>query len=306
MIQSKITRVWAVSAAVLFPLAAVAQQGPGWFVPGQQRAPSGQAPQPNRAPPPVAAPGVGNDTMIPNDDQQALQRQLQLALPPMPDIPDVPKSAPPAAAVIGVLSPPDILRISVAYQAAYREFGLRTQKVHEEKQKEQAALRELGQALVRDRPKMKPEEIRAKEREYEERINDFTRKFSDRYPLGERYRIIQEADKYVLAQIDRTLEVITQKVATARGVNLVMNRSQLLGTTFEYDLSPQVAEILNKVLPSVVIPPDGVSVMSMVPQPGVPTPGSITAPSAPVEPTPLIVPPPAPPTAAPVPAPAKR
>jgi hypothetical protein len=42
-------------------------------------------------------------------------------------------------------------------------------------------------------------------------------------------------------------------------VNLVLNRAQVLGTTTDFDLTPQVADVLNKILPTVVIPPDGVS-----------------------------------------------
>ena len=284
MIQSKLSRICTISAAVLFPLAAVAQQqGPGWFVPGQQRPAAGPAAHPNRGPASPAAPGFVNDGIMPSDEQQGAPRQIQLPLPPLPEIPDVAKGNPPPPPVIGILSVPDIMRLSVAYQAAYRELVARDQKLNEDAQKEQVALRELGQALVRDRAKMKPEEIRAKEREYEERINESRRKF------GERKRIIQEAHQYVLAQIDRTLEAVTQKVAISRGVTLVLNRSQLLGTTFEYDLSPQVAEVLNKVQPTVVVPPDGVSPMSMAPN-GASAPGSITAPLAPTEQIPLVVP----------------
>ncbi len=300
MIQSKLSRICAVSAAVLFPLTAVAQQGPGWFVPGQQRPPAGQGAQPSRGPTqsqPPMPPAFGNDGVAQTDDQQGPPRQLQVPLPPMPEIPEVAKGAPPPTAVVGILSVPDVLRISVAYQAADKELGARRQKLNEDAQKEQVALRELGQALVRDRAKMKPEEIRAKEREYEDRVNESRRKFA------ERNRIIQEAGQYVIAQIDRTLEAITQKVAIARGVNLVLNRAQLLGTTVDFDLTPQVAEVLNKILPTVTIPPEGVSVMSMV-QSGAPAPGSITAPPAPVEPAPLVVPaapPPAPATVAPKP-----
>jgi hypothetical protein len=47
-----------------------------------------------------------------------------------------------------------------------------------------------------------------------------------------------------------------------------LNRAQILGTTADFDLTPQVAEVLNKVLPSVVIPPDGVSPLAMNPPGG--------------------------------------
>jgi hypothetical protein len=71
-----------------------------------------------------------------------------------------------------------------------------------------------------------------------------------------------------MAQIDRTLEQVAQKVAIGRGVNLVLNRAQILGTTADFDLTPQVADVMNKVLPKVVIPPDGVSPLAMNPPEG--------------------------------------
>jgi len=119
------------------------------------------------------------------------------------------------------------------------------------------ALRDLGQALANERAKLSPEQIRNKERELQDRITESRRKF------GERNRIIQEAGQYVLEQINRTLEQVAQQVAISRGVNLVLNRAQILGTTADFDLTPQVGEVLNKVLPTVVIPPDGISPLAM-------------------------------------------
>ena len=83
--------------------------------------------------------------------------------------------------------------------------------------------------------------------------------------FGERNRIIQEANQYVTAQVNRTMEQAAQQVALSRGINLVLNRSQILGTTADFDLTPAVADVLNKALPSVVVPPDGVSPLSMAP-----------------------------------------
>jgi Skp family chaperone for outer membrane proteins len=177
-------------------------------------------------------------------------------------VPDQPKASPPPAAIIGILSIPDVLRVSTAYQEADKELGQRRQKLNEDAQKEQTALRDLGQALANERAKLSPEQIRTKERELQDRITESRRKF------GERNRIIQEAGQYVMAQIDRTLEQVAQKVAIGRGVNLVLNRAQILGTTADFDLTPQVAEVMNKVLPKVVIPPDGVSPLAMNPPEG--------------------------------------
>jgi hypothetical protein len=66
------------------------------------------------------------------------------------------------------------------------------------------------------------------------------------------------------------MEQAAQQVALSRGINLVLNRAQILGTTADFDLTPAVAEVLNKVLPSVVIPPDGVSPLAMASAGGAP------------------------------------
>lgn len=256
----------AVAAATLVAQPALAQQqNPGWFVPGggggaQQRPAAPAQSQPQRPPtrPAQSAPsGVPSETMGGAEAQPIPPQQLMVQLPPAPEVPTLPKGNPPPAAIVGILSIPDVLRISSAYQSADKELAARRQKLNDDAQKEQVALRDLGQAFANDRAKLTPDQIRNKEREYQQRVNDSRRKF------GDRNRIIQEAGQYVMAQIDRTLEQVAQQVAVARGVNLVLNRAQLLGTTAEFDLTPQVAEVLNQVLPAVVIPPDGVSPLAM-------------------------------------------
>jgi Skp family chaperone for outer membrane proteins len=246
------------------PSRAQQQGGAGWFVPGQNQArPAAPAPAPHPAPrpAPAAAPNAAVPGTLPlagaPGAEPGVTPQLQFQLPPAPEVPAVPKGPATPAAIIGILSVPDVLRVSTAYQAAYKELNTRGQKLNEDAQKEQAALRDLGQAFAAERPKMSPEQIRAKEREITDRATEAQRKF------GERNRIIQEAGQYVMAQINRTMEQVAQQVALSRGINLVLNRAQILGTTADFDLTPQVAEVLNKVLPSVVVPPDGVSPLAL-------------------------------------------
>jgi Skp family chaperone for outer membrane proteins len=251
-------------ALALSPVVASAQQAnPGYFIPTQPQqrpaAPARPPARPVQTPPPAP---LGGEASGP-DGAQTPPQQLQVQLPPAPEVPTLPKGASPPAAIIGILSVPDVLRISAAYQQADKELGQRRQKLNEDAQKEQVSLRDVGQAFANERGKMSPEQIRAREREYQERVNESRRKFSDRN------RIIQEAGQYVMAQIDRTLEQVAQHVAVSRGINLVLNRAQLLGTTADFDMTPQVAEVLNQVLPSVLIPPDGVSPVAMA-VPGAP------------------------------------
>jgi Skp family chaperone for outer membrane proteins len=245
-------------SVALVPLTAwaQAQSGTGWFVPNQPKpnAPAGQRPAGQPAPQTQAQPlPPAGDQGIPLVEPPGPLPPLQVQLPPMPEIPPISKGPPTPAAIVGILSVPDILRISTAYQMADKELAARRNKVSEDGQKEQNTLRELGQAFANERAKLTPEQIRAREKEYADRVNESRRKFSDRA------RIIQEAGQYVMAQIERVIEQVAQQVAASRGVNLVLNRVQVLGTTADFDLTPQVADVVNKILPTVVIPPDGVS-----------------------------------------------
>jgi Skp family chaperone for outer membrane proteins len=268
VIQIRVFTAGAIAALALLlhSTCALAQQSPNgeWFVPGQPRggAPGGPVGRQAPARPVPGVNGSGLGTLpLPadgNGEQGGLtQQQLQVQLPPAPEIPPVPKGPATPAAIVGILSVPDVLRVSTAYQAAYKELNSRGQKLNGDAQKEQAALRELGQTFANERPTLKPEQIRTREREIQERATEAQRRF------GERNRIIQEAGQYVMAQINRTMEQVAQQVALSRGINLVLNRAQILGTTADFDLTPSVAEVLNKALPGVIVPPDGVSPLAM-------------------------------------------
>jgi Skp family chaperone for outer membrane proteins len=261
--SSRVPVAAALAAAVLsaqMPHAA-AQQNPSWFVPNQPRAAAPPRPAPRPPPGPQseaqgAAPGLVTEGAAAGAEGQP-QQQVQVQLPPPPEVPPLPKGPTPPAAIVGVLSVADVMRASTAFQQADKEFVARRQKLNEDAQKEQVALRDLGQALANERGKLSPEQIRNREKELQDRIAESRRVF------GERNRIIQEASQYVMAQIDRAVELVTQQVAISRGINLVLNRAQILGVTNEFDLTPAVIDDTNKVLVGVVIPPDGVSPVAL-------------------------------------------
>jgi Skp family chaperone for outer membrane proteins len=255
----------AVAVGLIFgPAVGIAQQSQNgeWFVPGQAHpaaAPTPSHPASRTAPAPSAGPGalpLPGDT---GDQANGGAPPPQFQLPPAPEIPPIPKGQATPAAIVGILSVPDVLRVSTAYQVAYKELNARGQKLNEDAQKEQATLRDMGQSFANERAKLTPEQIRAKEKEIQERATEAQRRF------GERNRIIQEAGQYVMMQINRTMEQVAQQVALSRGINLVLNRAQILGTTADFDLTPAVADVMNKALPSVVVPPDGVSPLAMAP-----------------------------------------
>jgi Skp family chaperone for outer membrane proteins len=294
VINFRLLAASALAAAALSTNASpgAAQQGQDWFVPNQQRPAAGPRPA-ARAPAQAQVPQGALPALVPEapGPGEAQPPQVQVQLPPPPEVPPLPKGPTPPAAIVGVLSVPDVLRASTAFQQADKEFLARRQKLNEDAQKEQVTLRDLGQALANERAKLSPEQIRAKEKELQDRITESRRSF------GERNRIIQEASQYVMAQIDRAVELVTQQVAISRGINIVLNRAQILGTTNDFDLTPVVVEDLNKVLASVLIPPDGVAPEAMKPPAGA-APAAAGTPAAPA-PAAAAKPPAKPPAAAP-------
>jgi Skp family chaperone for outer membrane proteins len=218
-----------------------------WFIPGQAK-------------PPPRAP-VRPVTTVPRPEEQgeAVPTQVQLKLPPAPNVPDVARGLMPPAAVMGVLSVPDVLRGSTAYEQADTILADRRQKLNEDAQQEQVTLRDLGQKLANDRTHLSPAQIHARERALQDRIASSRRKFA------ERNRIIQEQGQFALAQIQRTLQEVVQKVASARGMNLVLQRQAVAVNVPEFDITEEVLQVLNKALPKVVIPPEGVAPMTMSP-----------------------------------------
>ena len=283
MLQSRllVMSVIAASAVLAQPWPSAAQQSPQWFVPNQPRPAAPARPVARPAPAPQAEQPVPGTSLIPEGAAAGAggqgQQQVQVQLPAAPEVPPLPKGPTPPAAIVGVLSVPDVMRASSAFQQADKEFVGRRQKLNEDAQKEQVTLRDLGQALANDRAKLSPEQIRAREKELQDRIADSRRVF------GERNRVIQEASQYVMAQIDRAVEMVTQQVAISRGINLVLNRAQILGATSEFDMTPAVVDDLNKVLANVVIPPEGVSPMSMKQAPGTTAAAAAATPAKPAE-----------------------
>jgi Skp family chaperone for outer membrane proteins len=284
----------------LFAVPVMAQPNPGYFIPpaagGAQQSrptapsrPAPSRPQPAPAPSLLAPPGGA----LTQQQQQPEPEPppINVTLPPVPDLPALPRGASPPAAVVGVLGIPDIMRASTAAQQIEKIIGERREKLNEDAQKEQGAWRDLQQTLANQRATLSAEQIRTKEKELQERITNAQKTFRDRN------RIIQESGQYGLAQIERMLIAVIRQVAESRGMNLVMHRAQVALNVNEFDITESVVAQLNKVLPAVVLPPDGVSPATFAPAQAAAPPGATPSAAAPAA-APAATP------AAPAPAPA--
>ena len=243
----RLAGVATVLPGLLLPIAAQSQD---YFIPNQNQRPNAPArPSPGTARPQPARP----TTPPPAPQVDADAAPIQAPMPPVPELPPLPRVAPPPAPVVGIIGVPEVMRASVAAQQIDRVIGERRDKLNDEAQKEQQTWRDMQQALANQRSGLSPEQLRTKERELQDRITNAQRSFQARN------RIIQEAAQYGLNQIQASLIGVIRQVAESHGMNLVVHRAQVALNVNELDLTEEVAEQLNRLLPSVTIPPDGIS-----------------------------------------------
>lgn len=203
----------------LAPVPASAQQQQQWFVPNQpaqQRPPAQRPPAQRQAAPAAPAPGA----------QQ------------------------PPAAVIGIVDIPEVQRLSTAFNQVREEIERRRTRLNEDLQREQNNWREAQQQLAAQRAQLTAEQIRARERELQERITDSQRIFRNRS------QHIEVAAQTALLQIEESLANIVRDVAQSRRVNLVMPRPLVIMNDPAFDLTEQVAQEFNRATRQVQIPAD--------------------------------------------------
>ena len=257
---------FAAACAVLLSFGMSTASAEDFFIPGQQRqAASAPAPQAAPRPTPASVPRAAQMAAEPSfaagpGDADGGPTAPLPPLPPMPELPPVAKANPPPVASVGVIGVPEVMRASIAAQAVDKAIGSRRERLNEDAQKEQAAWRELQQTLAAQASTMSPEQKRAKEHELQDRIANAQKQFRDRA------RIIQEAAQYGVSQIERALVAVIRQVADSHSMNLVLHRSQVALNVSNFDITDEVVTQLNKVLPSVVIPPDGMALSDMPPQ----------------------------------------
>ncbi len=237
---------------------AIAQTGPGWFVPPAPAARPQAAAAPAQARRVERPSATDSGGPMPQDDGGAADGADQngplpnLPQPPVPSVAALPAAKPPPVAVIGVLSVPDVMRNSNAITIVQRVIGARREKLRVEMEHTQSGWRALNQALQEDAPKLTPDQGRARERALRERM------VGDRRRLQAENRIIEGAGQVAVGQVERTLIAIIPKVAASHGMNMIMQRAQLNTNDPQFEITEEVAALLNKLLPTVQIPPDGV------------------------------------------------
>lgn len=220
---------------------------PGYFMPpaGQQHKAPEVAPRPKPSPPaPSAESGpAATDFKVPD-------------LPPLPAEP-----APPTA-VIGVLSVPEVLQKSTAAQDVQAEIQKRQAVLAKDAQAARGKIQSEQQAIMAQRGKLSDAELEKKEQDLQNEIAATQTKFQ------ERNQAIQNSGQAALQQIEAELAGIVRQEAQAHGMNLVLHREQAVLNVAAFDITDETVKELNKLLPSVKVPPSVVTPGMQVNAPG--------------------------------------
>lgn len=212
---------------------ALAQQNQEWFVPGQ----GGQRPQ-----------GQQQQQQRPPQQQGQQQQRPPQGQPARPAA--LPAGTPPPTAVIGIVDIPEIQRLSTAFNQVREEIERRRTRLNDDLQREQNGWREAQQALSVQRTQLTPDQIRARERELQDRITDSQRIFRNRS------QAIEQAAQQSLMQIEEALAGVVRQVAASRSVNIVVPRPLVIMNDPGFDLTEEVAQQFNRTLRQVTIAPD--------------------------------------------------
>jgi Skp family chaperone for outer membrane proteins len=247
---SRVTYVAALLMAAGTP-AALAQSAssPGYFIPPS----GGAAPAPahaTRQPAPAAAAPAPMGQAAAAD---AAAAGAQAQLPPIPQLPPLEKGAPPPAPVVGVLSVPEVMQKSTAAQAVQQVIQDRRAKLAAEAQKDQQGWQNEQAKITAQRSKLTDAQLEAKEKALQNEIAAAQTDFRARD------QAIQNSAQAALGQIEATLIAVIRQVAEARGMNLVLHREQVALNVNAFDITNDVVTELNKLLPSVSVPPSVVT-----------------------------------------------
>jgi Skp family chaperone for outer membrane proteins len=228
---------FAAVAAFAAPAAFAQTSSPGYFMPpAAHPAPVPHAAVP--APVPAAAPAP-----------QATQAKM----PPIPQLPALPKEAAPPVAVVGVLSVPEIMQKSTAAQGVQRVIQQRQAALGHDAQIARGKIQAEQEHIMAERGHLTDAQLETREQALRNQIAATQTQFE------ERNQAIQNSGQAALSQIEAELIAIIRQEAEAHGMNLVLHREQVALNVNAFDITNEVLGQLNKLLPSVKVPPSVVT-----------------------------------------------
>lgn len=220
--------------------------GQGYFIPK----PKAEIPPPHTAP--IHAP-LPRPAPAPQEGAQQIPPEK---LPPIPQLAPLAKESAPPAPVMGVLSVPEVMQGSTAARGVETIIQERRKKLGEEAQADQAKWEAEQKKITAEKGKLPKAKIAEREQALQKEIEQAQVDFHNRNVA------IELSARKALAKIESSLIAVIRQVAEAHGMNLVLHRSQVALNANGFDITKEVTDQINKILPTVAVPPSVVPDMS--------------------------------------------
>ena len=232
--------LFAAVAALAAPAAFAQTSSPGYFMP----------PAAHPAPVMRAAPAQEPaQEPAPAPQPQAAQQQL----PAIPQLPALPKEAAPPVATMGVLSVPEVMQKSTAARGVQQVIQERQAALGHDAQIARSKIQGEQEHIMAERGHLTDAQLEAREQALRNQIAVTQTQFE------ERNQAIQNSGQAALGEIEAELIAIIRQEAQAHGMNLVLHREQVALNVNAFDITDEVVDQLNKLLPSVKVPPSVVT-----------------------------------------------
>jgi Skp family chaperone for outer membrane proteins len=174
-------------------------------------------------------------------------------MPPIPQLPALPQEAAPPVASIGVLSVPEVMQKSLAAQGVQQVIQQRQAALAQDAQAARSHIQAEQAHIVAERAHLTDAQLEAREQALRNEIAATQTRFEARN------QAIQNSGQAALGQIEAELIAIIRQEAEAHRMNLVLHREQVALNVNAFDITDEVVAQLNKLLPSVKVPPSVVT-----------------------------------------------
>ncbi len=152
------------------------------------------------------------------------------------------------APVVAVIDLERVLRESSAARGVRAERDRYAQTLKADLAARDQSLRQAEQELAKSRGTLTQEQFTQKRREFEQQVVSFQRE------VAARGQALDASYGKAMAQVQKTLIEVTDSIAQANNVNLVLFKTQAFLFSPKMDISEQAVAKLNQQLPSVAFP----------------------------------------------------
>ena len=170
------------------------------------------------------------------------------ANPPAPPAPAAPAATPPASLQVMVVDVQSLLQNSKAAKMVRDQIEGKRQEYAKDISHQEEVLRQERDTLQKQQATLTPEQLNAKGRDFQAKVNELDR------DVQAKRNALERSNAAALQQIQDVMVKIITEIAKDRKANLVFQRSELVLFDQGFDVTDQVLQKLDEQMPTLTVP----------------------------------------------------